>query len=244
MFNLPVILNSPWVLFVLITIVLALLFLGIFWGYFLLIEKVLNKVRKDEALLREKSYQEATKALENARAQSLKILNDANMQAAKILDSAHVFSEGARKSLEEKIRDVHAKQQEVLQKNSAELLEFYKKALAEEKVENLEAVKAVSEDLKEEAASGIEEFTDALEKETLSVQKMAEEKIQAEYSQLEKDLQEYKTKRLGQTDAHIYAMLAQVSKEVLGHAVSLEEHQDFVFKVLNEAKEQGSFGNG
>jgi hypothetical protein len=244
MFYLPI--DPSSVYFIPIVVTLFLVFIiGVFWINLLIFSKLSERVKKTEKLTQEETYQEALSVLEDAKNRSFGILQDANIKAQKMLEKAGTFSEDTRTALEDQIKHLNEKQSNTLEEMSHELLGFYKNAIEDEKEGSIQIIKDVSEDLKKEAVSELVEFKDVLHKETIESQELVRKKVNLEYEQMEKELEKYKEVKLKEIDGAIYHILADVTRNVLGKALSLEDHQELVMSSLEEARRQGgSLENG
>ena len=97
--------------------------------------------------------------------------------------------------------------------------------------------------LDEEMIEEVEEFKDVLEKETLGSEELVRQKVNEKYQKIEQELEEYKRIQFEKLDESIYRVLAKITKEIVGEAVSLEGQQELVMRVLEEAKKEGSLQN-
>ena len=57
----------------------------------------------------------------------------------------------------------------------------------------------------------------------------------------DREIEEHQEKVLKRINESMYAILLRVSREVLGHALGLEDHQDLILKSLANAKKEGFF---
>jgi len=242
MFNLPI--EQSLIYLIPVALVLFLvLFLLLFWLLFTFFEYFARRVRHDDALAREHAYTDALKLLEDSKVQAFKLVQDANERAVAILDNAKLFTTESRKEFDANLKEVHLKHHEDLEAMYQDILAFYKRLLQDEKEAGVKTVHTISEDLKKEALVEIDNFKDSLHKETVDSQRLVEQKIAEEYEHVKVELDQYKLRQFKKIDDNIYRILQKVSKDLLGHALSLEEHQDFIIKALEAAKTQGVFDN-
>lgn len=222
--------------FPVLILLLVTFFIFVFWVTLLIFEQFSVRIRKDEAMKRERAYQDALAVLDDAKKQSFSIISSANSRATEILSAADLLGDDAKATLANEVLRIREKQSAFLEETSSSLLEAYRHAIEHEKAENIRTLQDVSSTLKKELVSEIEEFKETLAQETISSQEMVREKVRSEYSEIEEDLKSYKEEQLKKIDAGIYTILAQVSKDVLGKALSLQDHQDLVMKSLEDAK--------
>ena len=67
-----------------------------------------------------------------------------------------------------------------------------------------------------------------------------QEKINEEYQKLEAEVKKEKEKKFKELDNNIYKVVQDVSKKVIGRAISVSEQEDLVIDALNNAKKEGA----
>ncbi len=123
------------------------------------------------------------------------------------------------------------------------MLVSYRETLSHEKEGSVRTLRDVSEDMKEEVVAEFEEFTDSLEKSTFDSEKLVEEQTRKEYEELRHKMKEYERNKLEKIDSNMLRIIARVSKQVIGDALSMEKHADLVMKSLQEAQEESLFND-
>jgi hypothetical protein len=150
---------------------------------------------------------------------ALRILDDARIESLNIISRAKVFDKDVQDSMHHKIEGVSQRHAASLNDISGQLLAKYSALLRNE----------------------VGEFQEELRNAALQSQVDVGEQTRAEYEKMRQDVREYKKKRLAEIDAGIYRIIARALTDILGKTLSLEEHQDLVIKLLEDAKRRADF---
>ena len=87
----------------------------------------------------------------------------------------------------------------------------------------------------------IKDFKNALETETINIEKAVGQKIATRYDEVKQEVEEYKTKQMAGVEQKINQALAEIGQKILGKTINTRDHQDLVIKALEEAKQNGLF---
>lgn len=186
------------------------------------------------------AYGEALKILDRARADSLKILGRAQIRAQGLLDNTYVISKENRKKLEDSVKGIYEKQEQVLGNLSEELLENYREAVEQGKKENIRTLYEVTEVMRKEALQGVDELKDVVKKETMGVQDALEDKITEEYAKVDVEIKDYKKKKVESLNKKIFELLSNIHSEVLGQDLDQIKHEKLILDLLDrEIKKSG-----
>lgn len=205
--------------------VIFLIFLGLNLHFIKLLGQASCLEDKKEA-----EYDNATKTLLTAQKQALQIVKDANGQAKKILEDAGILGKEMVTNMDKNLEAFTKEQKDFLSEATERLLKVHRKALLEASKESLADLEEASFGFKEDIAQEIHKFRDYLGS-------MASEAR----NDVKKELAQYKLQRKEQLDEEIYAIVRDASEEILGHSLSMQEHEDFIMQVLQEAKNKGVF---
>jgi len=193
-----------------------------------------EKINKEVEEVHEDAYEDALAILDDARSKSAKILGDSQLRAQKILSEASNLSEDSRKELVGKLENLNQKQEEVFKQLSSEFVKSYKVALEQEKTDNIRSLAETTEMIKDEVLSDIDEFKDNLRKSTIESQQKVEEKLNVSYSEVEKEVQQYKEEKINSLNNKIFHILADISEKVIGRSLDLTEQEKFVTEALKD----------
>ncbi|MCL5114029.1 MAG: hypothetical protein M1372_02560 [Patescibacteria group bacterium] len=201
--------------------------------------KKFNSYQKEADLLLTQIHKKESDLLEDARIKAGKIIEEANVKAQDILNSTNNLNNDSKKTLEDALEKLVKHQAGYFEKVSEDFLKTYQQELASLKEKNIEILRNVSKNIEEDTTNEVKDFDSVLEKETIASQKIVEEKIEQEYTKIQKDTEEYRSQMIKKVDEQIYKIIEEVSKQVLGKGLSLQEHEDLVIDALSKAKKEG-----
>lgn len=209
-------------------------------------EKVLHSLHLAEEAKRDLSkdfYSKRENILEDARRKALSIIEEANLASAHMLSQTHDFHTKSEQVLKNQVDTLLKQQNDILEKNSLELLKQYGLALENLEQKNINLFQKVSQDVERDAGAELKNFKEVLEKETFTAQKIVGQKIEEQYKKVEEELVVYRTERLKHIDESIYKILMDVSKMVLSKTLRVEDHEQLVLDALDQAKKQNGSGS-
>lgn len=167
------------------------------------------------------------------------IIEEAREKANKIIKEAHFIKNDAQDAFGKSLDIASQNQIKDFGKVASDFRESYKKELDLVKNEATEIVKKIAKDIERDTLNDLKDFKEILKKETFASQKIVEAKIEEDYKRAEQEVEAYKKERLKGVEDHIYLVLQEVSKLVLGKALSVEEHERLIIDALDNAKAQG-----
>jgi hypothetical protein len=93
----------------------------------------------------------------------------------------------------------------------------------------------------EKAEQMLKEAHESLEKMTKDTEKRVNQEIEHELEASRHEIDEYKLRRIKMIDEHIVNMLEEIIRVALEKKLSLVEQSEFVYKALEEAKDENAF---
>ncbi len=202
-----------------------------FLGLSLIFIKLLSKAYSTKEKEREKHLQ-AEEELEAARKEALDIIANANEEAGKILEDANKLGQTMASDFDSKVASAAEDKLQFLNESSENLLRVYRKAMMEASKGNIHSINDLSHSFKEELDNGIREFR---------------EKIADNHSQMlqkvEREADEYRKSRFENIDEEFYEVLSDVMEKVIGKVMSLEEHEEYIVRTLEDARKKGTFNS-
>lgn len=87
----------------------------------------------------------------------------------------------------------------------------------------------------------INDFKNALEAETINIEKAVGQKIAVRYDEVKKEVESYKEKQIAGVDQKINKAIVEITQKLLSKTINAREHQDLVLKALEEARKNGLF---
>lgn len=189
-----------------------------------------------EYLLKEKEAENI------ATNEAKKILDKLYRKGQEIVDTMEHANKTMKSQFEREISNVSQFESEIFENASRDLLSMYKKKLTGLNEHYVKTLNRSVAQIEQEALSEVRDFRLVLAKETVDLQKIVEGKIEEEYAILEKELEDYKVKKLAKIDEEILDLLHNVSKLAFGKNATLEQKKELVFDALRQAKAEGVFG--
>lgn len=182
-----------------------------------------------------------TDLLDTTRQKAVKIIDEANSRALDIINKANLATDIASETFGQEIARVSSLQIKEFEKTTSDFTKLYLQTLQDLKSKNIEVFQNVSKDIETGAALEIKNFEESMEKLTVLSQKEVKKKIDKDYENLIKEIENYKKNELKKIDDEIYELLEKISKLVLGKALNLSEHEDLIQDSLERAKKEGVF---
>jgi len=179
--------------------------------------------------------------LSQARGKAIKMIDEANNKALDIISKATLSTDTVSETFKQEMSHISSVQIKEFKKATSDFTKTYFQVLQDLKANNIEAFQNVSKDIEVNTTKEITNFKESMEKLTVLSQDEVKKKIDADYALLTKEMEDYKNQELQKVESGIYELLENVSKLVLGKALSLSEHEELIEKSLKEAKKEGIF---
>lgn len=179
--------------------------------------------------------------LSETRQKAIKMIDDANNKALDIINKITLSTDIASENFNSEISRVSAVQIKEFEKTTSDFTALYSQILQDLKTKNIEIFQDVSKDIEVNTNDEIKNFKESMQKLTTLSQEEVKKKIDLDYKNSKKEIEDYKKEQLKKIDLEIYEFLEKISKIVLGKALSLSEHEDLIEKSLEKAKKEGVF---
>lgn len=184
-----------------------------------------------------------TQILSEAQQKAKSIIEAAMNRAKQTLTEADYVREDLMKRMEQLLTDVANKDVESLQTKSLEINQWYKKLLGGIEEQHTKQAEQSIKSVENVAAEEIKGFRENLEKETLQSERAVAEKVSTEFAKVKEDLEVYKQKKMTEIAQAANLVVIEVTEEVLGSAISIQDHQKIVINALEKAKKEGLFSS-
>ena len=184
------------------------------------------------------SYNKALHILDAAKKQSLKIYKESQERAKKIIGEAYDFKANSKEDLDSHLAVVTKNQLEDFDKFLKSELEGFEDMASKETKSSVEMLSRLSRELEKGVEEGIKGLKDNVVRETFESQKLVDKKIEEEYAELEKELTEYKKEKMKVIDDGMNNLLCEISSKILGVSFSVNDHQDIILNILEDAKKK------
>lgn len=213
-----------------LTVLGILLIYSLFFSHSSSKENEPSEVLEHNKEITDAAYAKAMQVLSDSRAEAIKVVDEANKKALELLQNVQVNSETSVKMLDQKLSQA-----------SEDIVSSYKKELSFEVAKGLEQLTIAAQSMQQDIQKEVSSFGESLHKETVDSQAMLDKKINDEFSKLSDELKAYRETQMKSIDSQVHNVLVEVSKKVLGQALSLTDHQNLVVKALEEAKSRNLF---
>ncbi|HOM78056.1 MAG TPA: hypothetical protein PLT50_02530 [bacterium] len=200
---------------------------------FLILSVVFVRMLTEASSLKEETarmYSEAGFIIKEARNQAFSLISDANKDAEKILEDASYLSQEVSQRIDSHLEEVVREGSDFVEESTENLLKAHRKALLEASKGNVSSIRKVSDEFRNELLGEISEFRKGLD----AISTEARKKMEAE-------LQRHRLSRIRDIDNTVYEIVKDASSKIIGKCLSLQDHEDFIIKVLDDAKKKGEF---
>lgn len=199
----------------------------------------LKDLEANEDELYKKTLQEEKELARKAQTDYQQVIEEANQRARDIISQAAKINDDTRGAVTQALTVMSESEKQQVQAKSAEFLKQYKNELEKVNEENVQVFQGLSEKMSTEINAHFDELKKLLAAQTVDSKKNAEEKIKAEYEELEKQLKKYREEQFQKIDQNIYDLLLRISKVAFGYGLNFQEHQGLIIEALERAKTEG-----
>lgn len=216
----------PTLLFQVITIIADLVIIN-FAAYYLL--KVHRKEKNLQARETELKIKEGKidtnyhQVVDDALTKERKILEDATAEADHIIVDAEYINKATKDAVNEALQKMTIDIQKEAFDTARTFMDSYQVSLKQLVLQSLTGFQNTVKGLENDMQQQLKEFHETL------------------LPKMEKELEEYKQSRIGQTDQMVIRVVQKASQELLNKNLSLDDHQKLVIESLEKAKKEGVF---
>ncbi len=186
-------------------------------------------------------YKKAQTVIEDAHKKAKEILDEASEKSKQIIASADHSKIDLDNELKGSIRETAGKGIKLLEDQSQNVSKAYQETFEEVKVQFIKQVKDTLGKVQEAGETGLQEFRVALKDQQLTSQYYIEKRLNQEFDQAQKEVARYKDEQMRRVEDSVDRIILRLSEEVLGKAISLEDHEKLILESLSKAKEEGLF---
>lgn len=183
---------------------------------------------------------------------SLEIVEDAQRQANTIVEKAVESAKHILFETEYLKQDITKEMQDSLNKVAEETIKMVQGRSSESEHEFRAIVDEIKADFVKEASNKLtniekvtldetNDFKEILRRETIGSQMFIGNKINQDFQQVQKEINDYKTVKLQDADQQVQDIIKQVVIDVLGPSVTLPVQEELIMASLEKAKKTGVF---
>jgi len=118
----------------------------------------------------------------------------------------------------------------------SKILDAYSLALSNQTKENFQKMTDL-------AVKSGKDLADFIKKQEEAIVKESQYLVATDVLAMEKEMANYRQNQIKKLDSRINTVLVEVSKQVLGKAVDLKNHQELIIEALNKAKAENLFSD-
>ena len=118
----------------------------------------------------------------------------------------------------------------------SKVLDAYSLALSNQTKENFQTMTDL-------AVKSGKDLADFIKKQEEAIVKESQYLVATNVVKMEKEMENYRQNQIKKLDSKINTVLVEVSKQVLGKAVDLKNHQELIIEALNKAKAENLFSD-
>jgi len=188
----------------------------------------------------------------DARKKGEAIIASANVKAAEMLAIAaekskeiiaktEILRADFEESLKKDFGESIAKSVGGLESKSHELSGSYDQLFLEVKDEVIKLMHETLKKIEETGNIGLMEFKSSLKEQQQSSVFYIQKRLNQEFENAHLEIKTYKDEQLRKVEESIDRIVLRLSEDIIGRAISLENHERLVLEALNKAKEEGIF---
>ena len=223
--------------------VLAIIFINTYTFFGKWLKFLERESQKDDKAIEQQAYANAQKILDDAKKSALKIIEESTQRAQIDVLDANQISDKARKELQDAFTTLSQNHIKSLDNLSSDLNVYYEKLLKEHREHNTQLLSNSAKSVENALLHEVDQFASVLQKETKETEELVDKKLNDKYNQLDTELQAYKDKKLNDINEHLYEIMALIAKDVLGRALNLEAHQEYIRKRLDDIRRKETGDN-
>lgn len=218
--------------------ILIILCLGLLFGLSLALSKLKTQKKEEETPVPQVN---SLGVIEDAQKQANAIVEKAVESAKNILFETEYVKQDIAKQIQDSLQRVADETINMVQGRSTESEEEFKSIVNDIKTEFSKEASQKLEAIQKIAVDETEDFKKMLMAETVGSQAFVGQKINQDFAQALKEIDEYKATRIKEVDTQIQDIVRNVVKDVLEVTVTLPIQEELVLEALEKAKKEEIF---
>lgn len=174
-----------------------------------------------------------------AQQEAQKVIEAAVGRAKQILAETNYVRSGLFADLERALQQAASQDINAMHAQEGQLNQFYMQLLNSIKQEHLRKTDESIKHINDITQSQMEDFRQILKKEAVQAEDLVVKRINNEYTEVHKQLEEYKKQKLAQIDTEVKTLIMQTTERILGKTLPIEEHEKLIILALEQAKADG-----
>lgn len=191
--------------------------------------------------IRVQAHKEAEATLNRAREEAMRVVEKANAKVEEVLRAVSLWGSDSKKRMEQTLESFLQYETARIGRASEDLLKIYQEAGTHAEGAYAHTQDTFSHMLTKTAEDEVARFQKFIREEAARVRSSNDSEIVKLTQEAAADIDAYKKGELRKVETAIYRVISLVAKEVVGKALSLEDHDELVKRALEEAKKEGFF---
>ncbi len=199
--------------------------------------------RKDQELREQRKLLDKKMAtlLVDAEKQAKKQIQEATDQAGHIIKEALTLKDTIAQDLEKSYQQLLSHHQKNTEQALRDLEVQQLKLLEQTRDEYKSTTTTILKEFHEKGEQILAVFADTMKEEVIKAHIGVEEKIDTEYSQIKKEIADYKQHQIDTIRQSVKDIVSSVSQEVIAQTISTDDHEKLVIDALERAKKEHFF---
>jgi len=213
-------------------IVLSIGFLAI-WSIY--------KKEKEFEKKREGEFNDYEKVLTEAHTKAEQIVEHAVKEASTFTTEGDDFTKEVHQQTEQAYKAVIEKNISFLNSSSHEFLTSYQNSLQGLKNKYEREVEGMIHKIQDDTLHDFTQLQETIRQKTIDNNSGFSKQLDDEFARTQMEIHEYKKRKLQDITLRMDKLIIKVSEEVLGQAISLQQHQQLITQALEKAQKEGLF---
>ncbi|HUQ84926.1 MAG TPA: hypothetical protein VM077_01255 [Candidatus Limnocylindrales bacterium] len=179
--------------------------------------------------------------VDEALAKERKIIDDATTEAEKIITDTDYASTTDKDQLNLALNKIVEDIKKETAQTGHDLIDHYASTLKVISLHSQENFQDVSKEFEDSLKKQIRDFQDVAKTLETDLQKQIKDFHQSLLPNLQKELEEYKTERIKQTEELVNTITQKAAEEIFNKSISIDDHQKLIIESLEKAKKEGVF---
>lgn len=191
--------------------------------------------------IRSEAEHEARAIINRAMAESARLTSDASKEIAGMIVKTQMIVAGAKQTVERSLETLLEKESSRIAESADLVINLHRRFSEESKHSHQKISEGVEHILQDGARESLAKFEKFLDQETKRFRELTDERASEIHEHTLREITAYKQNAFKGIDDAVRRMVGVVSKEMLGRALTLEDHEALLERALKEAKKEGFF---
>lgn len=204
--------------------------------FYFFIERLYTSRKRlhEEALIKQKAYEEADAVLKKTMQDSHQLLEQAHKKASEIVTSSTTEVEMFKKDFSELLKRLEEKYEKRFNDIAENFVKGFNESVQQEKISSLAAFDKTLADVRAGVAESVVLHRDSINKSIEDLNQTLRSALETDVAQARERLSKYEDESKNRIKEKVFSILSDVSYEILGHGVSLSDKEDFILRLIDQ----------